>query len=374
VKRVLGFAGSVVLGVTGALAFASAAQAHHTEVQASSVCLDDGGWIATWKVTDWSWKSHPRFENLGAGKIETLESSQPGVDLVGDIVVDAELPYPGEGELVATQTFANDVESATLTVNGVWPNGAKGTGKGDVYRPVGGCDPKLPDVPEVPEPVVTPSSSCWGITITVANNNPEALAEFTLTPNNGDAQVVVTPDVDDPATYSFLFAEESDEWLAVVVEIDGEFYTEYEWDLDGLNCAIEGGYAPTCEGLEWELSIPVDGIATTIVFEPDYTDEQTVVDLEPGAEPWTGSFSNGGDDFVLVITVLDEDGSFTDSIEWTKPEDCDDEVVVPPAEEEEKLDQTGSSLTIMVGSAAALVLGAVVLFLIARRRKAAADW
>lgn len=364
-KRVLGLTASVAIGLVGAVTFASAAQAHHTEVSYEAKCLDDGGWEVTWSVTDWNWKDYHQYKNLGAGTITNVVTSEDA-PLVGDIAKDKKLPYPGEGTLTATQTFDDSVPSATLTIDAKWKNKHKGTGTKTAHAPQGGCE--KPEEPKA-EPYIDSWSDCVGLYVWVGNGNADKLATFTLTPSSGDA-VEETPEADGNGFQAYFEAPE-DGVLTVEVAVDGDLVETIEWAPEN-NCNW-GTYEQTCEGVQFNLAIPEDGVETTFTFTTSESDEPIVHVLAPGDE--VPVFFEGAVDLVVYYVIEQGKESYPGQIPWT-PEDCESPA---PSESETpsatpQLPTTGSSLTIMVSSAAALILAAAVIFLLMRRRRAAQDW
>ncbi|GAB3650423.1 LPXTG cell wall anchor domain-containing protein [Glycomyces tarimensis] len=360
-KRVLGLTGSVALGLAGAVTFASAAQAHHVEIEGSSDCADDG-WVANWEVQDWFEQSH-----MGPGVIFDIIST-PDAEIVGDIAEGTPLPPLNSGTLLTgTQTFGADVTQVTLEIWAEWPNGKKDKGTATVSAPTDCAPGQTP----TPEAGATAWSDCFGLNVVVANHNPDALAEFTLEPSTGEP-VTVAPEAGEDNAYTEYFAvEDAEAGLSVTVYVDGEEFETYTWDGGG-NCEW-GVIYDTCEGLEFELSIPEDGVETTYTLTPSEGDE-VVVTLAPG-ETETVTFVATGDELTVAYLIEDDKNFYEGEVPWTKPEGCEE----APVESETpsaapQLPTTGSSMTIMIGAASALVLAAAVLFFIARRRRAAADW
>lgn len=356
-KRVLGLAGSVALGVVGAVAIGSAAQAHHVEVEWSSECVDDG-WVVTWEVTDW---------NSRNGATGTITKVTADGELSGDIVEGAVLPHPDSDEkLVATQKVGNDVAKVSLKIDAQWDNKNFGSGQGEAFQPEGGCEQPVEHESAV---AVSAASDCFGIGIVSSNENPDKLAEITYVPSDGEA-VSQTPAVGEQFVKYFPVSD-FEAGLSVQVLVDGEEYDTYQWTSPG-NC--EWGYIyDTCEGLEFELTIPEDGTETTFTFTPSEGDE--VVETVAPGETKTVTFTATGDELTVSYVIDDGKNFYEGEVPWEKPEDCEETPV--PSESptpEAQLPTTGSSMTIMISAAAALVLAAAVLFLIARRRRAAADW
>ncbi|GAB3223147.1 hypothetical protein GCM10027447_10570 [Glycomyces halotolerans] len=364
-RRVLGLTGSVVVGLAGAVTFASAAQAHHTTVTSTTTCAEDT-WTVTWTVEDWNWKDYRGYAHIGAGWITDVTSSEPEVELEGDIEENVALPYPGETPLTATQTFSNDVDRVELTVDAVWSNDETGTGKGSANRPTDGCD----EPEEAPE--VWAVSDCFGLEVGVLNHYAETV-DFTFSPSNGDA--VVYPIEPAKETSYFFPVGESEKSLNVTVSVGDTELSTHEWE-GGTNCEGSSVHS-TCEGLEFELAVPSGSVGLSFTFTPPNGEEVFMV-LAPGAEPETVTFDapEGADSFVVTYVVSDGDEDYPGEQQWTKPEECDE---APPVEDttpiaQEKLNETGSSLTIMLSTAAALVAAAAVLFFIVRRRRVAQDW
>ncbi|NUQ89514.1 MAG: LPXTG cell wall anchor domain-containing protein [Glycomyces artemisiae] len=353
-KRVLGLAGSAVLGLAGAVTFASAAQAHHVEITGYSECTDDG-WTVTWEATDWN------SQNLGAGVVTALSA-----ELEGDLQVGASLPHPSTGEVITgTQTLSLDQATAELKIDAEWPNGQEGSGTGVVSQPEGGCE-----APEEPTPEVEAGgySDCFGVFVYGDNYNPEALAEFTFDPSNGDA-VSYTPEVDEGAWEYFLL-DDPETGLTVDILVDGELYTTIEW-VDNPLCHYVTAEAD-CDGLNFTISVPEDGEETTFYFYTSYDESETVEVVAPGESKTITVPAQNNEEFSVFYWVETQKDSVYGEVPWTPcpPEETPSESPSPKPE----LPKTGSSLSIMIGSAAALIVAAGVIFFLMRRRRAAQDW
>ncbi|MCD0444482.1 LPXTG cell wall anchor domain-containing protein [Glycomyces sp. A-F 0318] len=359
-KRVLGVTGSVMLGVAGAVTFASAAQAHHPQIDGVAECTDDGGWTVTWNVYDWSGNTDK------IGEITQIDGS---LDAGGQIVEGATL---SDTALVGTQTLTADQTSAAITVHAEWTkNGkVKATGETDGYVtiPAGGCESETPVEPE-PEPNFSVWSDCFGVSVVAANLNEEALSEFTITPSAGD-EIVVTPAFGEE--YAAYFpVEDAEAGLSVDIAIDGEVVQTYDWAPDGT---CEWGFIyDTCDGLEFELTIPEDGEETTFTFTPSNSDEPIVVVVVPGTTETVTIPAVDNEEFSVHYLIETPKDAYEGETPWIP---CDEESPAPSEtpSAQPQLPTTGSSLTIMISSAAALILAAGIIFMVMRRRRAAQDW
>ncbi|WP_026929296.1 LPXTG cell wall anchor domain-containing protein [Glycomyces tenuis] len=352
-KRVLGLAGSVALGVAGAVTFASAAQAHHPEITGTAECVD-GGWEVTWNV-----------ELVGPvdGKITEINPTDPAID--GNLQVDA----VGKS-FTGTQLYPASATEAHLEVSSVWYEGQDNQIDGEAAGHVvfdGTCSEEPPgDEPEVSASAV---SDCLGLTVIVGNNN-DTLAEITMTPSTGEP-VTVTPAVGEPVT-EFFAVEDPAAGLTVTVTTGETEVGVFTWNAESLTCEW-GVVYDTCDGLEFELSVPETAAETTVTLTPSEGDEVVVV-LEPGAEPEIVEFPATGDELTVSYVINDGKSEYTGEVPWTKPEGCEEAPAGESPTPAAQLPETGSSMTIMISAAAALVVAAAVLFFIARRRRAAADW
>lgn len=364
-KRVLGLTGSVILGAAGAVTFASAAQAHHVEVEGITECAPDGGWTVVWQVTDWT-DSTDASGVITAVDVEFNENSE--------IVVGATLPQ-GEGNyLEGSQTFGEDVESASINLEALWTykdgHTVPGKGQGVVSAPEGGCAEEPPAEPE-PEVELYGWTDCLGIYVEANNYNEEALAEFTFSSSDGE-EVSGTPEVDDWFSHFFPLVD-AEAGLTVDAYVDGELYDTYTW-VDNPLCSYVAVEADCAEGLIYTLTVPADGEETTFVFYPDYSDEEITEVVAPGATATvTIPPANADEEFWVEYYIETPKDLVYGQNPWFP---CDEETPSPSGtpSAQPQLPTTGSSMTIMIGSAAALIVAAAAIFLIMRRRRAAQDW
>jgi len=359
-KRVLGLTGSVMLGIAGAVTFASAAQAHHVEIKGITECTPDGGWTVVWQVTDW---------NSDNGAVGTITSVDAELNEGSEIKDGAVLPHPSTGNyLEGSANYGADLESAEITIEAEWDNGVKGNGSGAVSAPEGGCTEEPPAEPE-PDVEAGGWSDCFGVYVEAYNYNEEALAEFTFAPSNGDA-VSYTPEVDEG--FWEYFGINEGEGLSVDILVDGEYYDTVEWTESPLcgYATVESG----CEdGLTYTLTVPADGEETTFYFYPDYSEEEIVQVVAPGETVNVTIPPVDNQEFWVYYWAETPKDSISGETPWTP---CDEESPSPSETPSAapQLPTTGSSLTIMISSAAALILAAAVIFMVMRRRRAAQDW
>ncbi|GAA2133105.1 LPXTG cell wall anchor domain-containing protein [Glycomyces algeriensis] len=362
-KRVLGLSGSVVLGLAGAVTFASAAQAHHSDYWGTSECNEDGSWTVTWEATDGTWGG--REDGLtGAVESWTVDGEVSG----GLFAAGAPLPAHGSTDtLKGEQVVAADVESVSLTLTSKWSNGVKETGQPYIVsQPEGGCEPT-----EEPEPgfEIDSDVDCVGIWVWANNTNPEALAEFTFVSSDGEEESY-TPEVDEGFGWYF-FVEDLEAGLSVDVLVDGELIETFEW-YDKELCsyiAVESD----CEGLTFTLTVPEDGEPTYFEIWTDFSEDAIVHELNPGESVVVPVAIDSAEEVWASYYVETPKDSVYGDVWWTP---CDEETPSPSGtpSAQPQLPTTGSSMTIMIGSAAALIVAAAAIFLIMRRRRAAQDW
>lgn len=358
-KRVLGLAGSAVLGLAGAVTFASAAQAHHVEIEGVTECTPDGGWTVVWQVTDWA------SQGLEAGVITSVEVDGEFNEGT-EIAVDQQLPHPDSGDyLEGSQNFGADVETATITIEAAWPNGATGNGTGTVSQPEGGC---AEEEPEEPQPSFEYGGfyECTSVYVWGENYNEEALAEFTFVSSDGE-EISGAPEVNDWIDYTF-FVQDFEAGLSVDIFVDDELVDTITWEPNELCAYIS--VENDCETLTFTLTSPEDGEAAYFEVWNNLNDDEWTFELSPGQSE---TIEIPGEEGLQVYYYIEtqKDG-ITGEVRWTPCPPPSVPTESPSAKPE--LPQTGSSLTIMVASAAALIVAAGVIFFLMRRRRAAQDW
>ncbi|WP_144120512.1 LPXTG cell wall anchor domain-containing protein [Catellatospora sichuanensis] len=113
--RLLALAGSVALGLAGAVALAGPAQAHHTEISGIADCQPDGRYLIKWTVLNGNWEGrHAQITGLKSSPADAVEG------LLNE-AISANTDGAGPaGTIVGTQLVPGSTTSATLTVDAVW--------------------------------------------------------------------------------------------------------------------------------------------------------------------------------------------------------------------------------------------------------------
>ncbi|WP_335985729.1 LPXTG cell wall anchor domain-containing protein [Glycomyces sp. MUSA5-2] len=350
-KRVLGLAGSAVLGLAGAVTFASAAQAHHPEITGNAVCID-GSWNVTWDVA---------LVGPVDGKITDINPTEPAID--------GTLQEGATGKnFTGTQIYPGTATEASINVSAVWYEGERNeiSDSRDGHVVFQGTCAETPEEP-TPEVSANAMSDCFGLYVVVGNNT-EALAEITITPSAGEA-VTVTPEVGEPYEQYFP-VEDTEAGLTVTVTTEEGEVGVFTWNTEELNC--DWGFVyDTCDGLEFELTIPENGEETTFTFTTSNGGEPIVVVVAPGTTETVVIPAVDNAEFSVHYVISTQKDEYEGEIPWVP---CDEETPSESPSPKPELPKTGSSLSIMIGSAAALIVAAGVIFFLMRRRRAAQDW
>jgi len=159
IKRLLAFAGSVVAGLFGAIVLASPAQAHHTEVTGSVVCLPDGQYKTVWTVTNGNFDNPIQRITEVTFKIDDVATA----DTLKVILKNEEIP--ADGSLSETVFLPGTAKKAWLQVKAVWLNNGNPTKITDTkdakVTMLGGCQPAK---------AATGEPSCTTFDVTVTNS------------------------------------------------------------------------------------------------------------------------------------------------------------------------------------------------------------
>ncbi|MGC4785905.1 cell wall anchor protein [Micromonospora zamorensis] len=139
-QRPLAILGAALIGLTGAVAVAAPASAHHTTISATAECDRlSGERVITWKV-----------ENSERDKAVTLKqvTATPSTDVTVPVEGAKAVPLQGSvipkaGTITAVQRVPGDTANAKLTVFGKWKkNGKEATNDGSINLAAdGSCAP-----------------------------------------------------------------------------------------------------------------------------------------------------------------------------------------------------------------------------------------
>ncbi|HCT81555.1 MAG TPA: hypothetical protein DGG94_09435 [Micromonosporaceae bacterium] len=330
-KRLLALAGSATLGLFGAVALASPAQAHWPIVGGTAICQADGQYKITWTVGNGNW---------GGGRIEKIDKliATPSTPLTGLAVGDEIAP---DGSKQGTQMVPGTTTKATLYVNAKWfnPDGTDPKWEEDATGEVktdGKC------VSE-PEPSATFVSKCDGtVNVHLVNPGKDEIT-FTIkgTGYSKDVKVAAGGQADESVPGSAG---------ALTVSVGGDEVGKFAGWVRPEECAKPSVLGESnCDKFTLKLTNPQGGqSADAKVVYGSQVKELTIapgktetVELIPSSE---------------TEAVVEYSGWGRQVIKYEKPANC-------PG-----LPQTGDNVGGYLASGAGLIgLGAVVFFL-ARRR------
>jgi hypothetical protein len=339
-RRVLAVAASAVIGLIGALALASPASAHHTEVKGVPYCdTDTGEWVVTWTVNSFAPAQAPTY------KLVEVQVTPEGSSVSNIAVTEGdEFPHATGVPLEGEQRLPGDTESASLGVRAKWSNTFEEDKlKSGVVTFEGTCE-KPPA-----ELNVNDASTCDELTVTVANPEDGAAVTVQVTTSAGDSEEFdLEPGADQ--LVSFPAAE----GLTYEVIVDGTVVWSGEWQNPG-DCEVEipVAHKSDCDSLTIEITNPLEDeaieatvtsgeVTETVTIEPGETGEVTI-DAEEGT--------------IATVTI----GGESLDIAWEEPDGCDGGGGGLPV--------TGAPTGIVIGAALALLAVGGGLFLLARRRR-----
>ncbi|HET9518684.1 MAG TPA: LPXTG cell wall anchor domain-containing protein [Actinoplanes sp.] len=152
-KRTTAAIAGAALGLTGALAFAAPAAAHHTTITGVTACTPSGDWTVTWTVV-----------NSEARKVATIKQVfvQPLNGTVDGVVAGGEIP--AGGQIIGTQQLSKNQYNAELSIIAEWltkangqpdPTPPKSSDHGYAFRPET-CPSTAPSKPTEAEPTPEP--------------------------------------------------------------------------------------------------------------------------------------------------------------------------------------------------------------------------
>lgn len=358
-RRILSVAAAGVLGLVGAIVFASPASAHHTVLDYVAKC-EDGQWKITWTVTE----SHPTHGKDVPTKmmfhdvteyVNGSTTSLTGADLAftNSNPTANVYPYNLPGPYTKVQTFPADTTSVALSLLGKWNNGYGETQlqSKTVNLASNSCGQNTPKA------TATYGSNCDGtVNVTLRNDQGPAVAHFTIDNlpagtkdlAKGGQPIVVKV----PANFGPITVREAGTPLGAAVS----------WAAPNDCTPVEITSRKNCTSLAIELSNPAGPTHHYVVKSGDKT---VSGDIGPGETKSLDPFpATAG----TTATVTIDNGTPT-TVTWETTEVC----YTPPPPD---LPDTGNSLTPLLSIGGALLLGGAgmisLLFLLRRRRTTAA--
>ncbi len=358
-RRALAVAAGTLIGVTGAVAFAAPASAHHSTVEPKAVCDNvTGEWVVTWTVKSYAPADAPHYRLVRA-------DLTPAGSTVTNIAVTPEGSYPHATHeaLVGEQRLPGDATEASLTVQAQWSNGYTETG-----APSNGIRFTEKCGKDSPEPTATMASTCEGTVVVTLSNGDNAKADAvitvtgegkkgfketkTLKPGEKDVEVEV------PA--------ESAEKVVVTEKGTDEPIAEGGW-TEPEDCVPPGGaekyYESTCKDLILTIDNTKGTETVVATFTPNKGEAQTLTVLK--GEKKSASFEAFKG--LVVTPSIEGDDEEYEPVKWQKPagDECDEGGEGGGG----TLPVTGAAAGgIAAGAVALLIIGAV-LFFVARRRR-----
>ena len=348
-RRTAALAAGAMIGLTGAVAFASPALAHHSEGAGVAKCdTATGEWVVNWTIHGIGGRWDQPY------RLTKVELTPPGTTVTNIKASDeGTYPYTGRGEagdklVVGEQRFSGstDATAATLTVRAAFedPDAEGKDGHGDSEDKIytaplqGECEkPVEPSTPASESPSPEPS--------TPASESPSP------EPSASESPVPSTPASPEPSTP--VSPSPSESTPAVPAE-------EIPVDAD-----IKEIFEVTCDTITIGLDNPEDSLPINLHYKTSKGEERDLT-IKPGeAKSETFSASEGFNvDVTISVKSETEDYSETVNIPWEKPagEDCD-------GGEGGGLPVTGAAAGGIAGGAAALLAVGGLLFFMARRRK-----
>ncbi|MEH1130176.1 cell wall anchor protein [Micromonospora sp. CPCC 206061] len=356
-RRPLTLLGAALLGAAAAVAIASPASAHHSEVAGKAVCdTTTGEWIVTWTVTSVAPPGVERYKLIKADLTPAGSTVTNIAASTGD-----DYPYEVSKPVVGEQRVPGSTESASLTVQAQWKKGKK-----DFVEPrpstgtvtLGGECEK--DVPSVTAPTASFASDCEGaVKVTLANGEEANKAvQLTVTAKDFEQKYTLEPgtskdDIVVPAGAGKISVAESGK--------DAPLST-YTWEQP-KGCVEpdepEGEIEFTCDEMIFTIKNPANGETVTVTFTPNTGEPQTLV-VEPGQTKQAKFPASEG---LTVTASSEESGEAT--FAWEQPEGCEEGSGGGGGD----LPVTGVAATGIAAGALVLLAVGVMMFMIARRRR-----
>lgn len=331
-RRATALVAGSLIGMAGAVAFASPALAHHSVVKGWATCDKVAGeWVVNWKVTAIGHTVDQPFE-------WTVASLTPPTSTISnaDLTVTGN-DLPSGRTIRGKQRVAGSETSASLTVRAKWDNGVEDE------NPVTGTVPLQGKCGNTPPPPGDDESPSPRPSVSSASPSPSSASPSPSASSSSPAPSSPAPSTSpSPSTSSTPPA--------------------------GIPEAVpaEPILSQTCD----TITIGVDNTKNTTEFTIDYKtskgEERTLV-VEPGKSGSETFSATNGFTVDVTFTVVYKGKTYTESgtIPFEQGEDCEG----GNGGGEGELPLTGAAAGGVAGGAAALLAIGGGLFFLARRRK-----
>jgi hypothetical protein len=362
-RRPLAVLGAAFLGLTAAVAVASPASAHHSEVKVEAECdTTTGEWVLTWTVDSIAPRNVKNYKLVAVEAKSFAGRDRVDISIPGIAVTEGQnYPHTVGTPLVATHRLPGEATGANLKVKAKWENGHREDKfAGAEIKFSDSCvEEEEPPPPATPKPSATVASDCDGTVVVKLQNAEDATgpAKFTVT---GEGDFVKEETVAPGAEASVTVPAENAGNIVVTEESQQEPLFD-DTPPPAEDCVAPGeptlSYAETCDELIFEFINPQDGEEFTITLTPNTGEPQTVT-VAPGS---TETVSFPAEEGLEVVPSAD--GEEGDPIAWQQPEDCD------TGGDGGGLPVTGAAAGGIAGGAALLLAVGGGLFFLARRRR-----
>ncbi|GIG02771.1 LPXTG cell wall anchor domain-containing protein [Catellatospora citrea] len=177
-RRLLAVTGSMTLGLMGAVALGSPAQAHHTTITGVAECTPNE-WVITWTVENWETTMTAKID-VTADPNTAITNIVDGATLPGSTQVKGGWNY---GKLVGEQRVPLSKRNAELTVKGKWTNGNTQTNKGSVQLDANDCGEHKVEIKGAAK--CDQETGNWKVSWTVTNKHFRDEATASIITQNG---------------------------------------------------------------------------------------------------------------------------------------------------------------------------------------------
>ncbi|SDT77575.1 LPXTG cell wall anchor domain-containing protein [Actinoplanes derwentensis] len=330
-RRATALVAGSLIGMAGAVAFASPALAHHSVVKGLSSCDQvTGEWVVDWSVTA-----------IGVRVDQPFQWTQVSLTPAGTTIDNADIAVTGKNlssgrTITGKQRVPGSESSASLTVRAKWDNGVEDRNPITGTVPLDGECGKTPPPPTDEEsPSPSPSASSPSASPSASASSPSA------------SPSVSSPAPSSPAPSSPVPSTSTTPPAGIPEEVPAEPI-----------------FSQTCDTITIGVDNTNNDSKFTIEYETSKGEERTLV-VEPGKEGSETFSATDGFTVDVTFTVEYEGETYTESatIPFEKGEDC------TGGGGGGDLPLTGAAAGGVAGGAAALLAIGGGLFFMARRRK-----